>query len=105
MKNDSQYVLSWSFLHATQVHCGAENKAVKRKYNALCSLIGCLGWIPAFLFGTVWEIKTAPIRILASIACYLCILYLVLYFFHIFLCVQNRRGRLEKYIEAAFENE
>ena len=106
MNHNSKYSLTWSFLSATCISSSTEKKPirVKKIYYALCYLIGCLGWIPAILFESVWRIRIVPLRILVSAACFLFIYYVVLYVFHLFLCAMNRRGKLSKYIEMPCES-
>ncbi len=101
MNHNSEYTLTWSFLSATRISINTEKKPIKVKkiYCVLCCLIGCLGWIPAILFESVWQIRIVPLRILISAACFLFINYIVLYVFHLFLCTMNRKGKLSKYIE------
>lgn len=106
MNHNSEYTLTWSFLGATRISSNTEKNPirVKKIYYELCSLIGCLGWIPAILFESVWPIGIVPLRILVSAAIFLFIYYAVLYGFHLFLCAMNRRGKLSKYIEISCES-
>ena len=101
MKRDNKYTLSWSFLEATCIssEMGTHPLEVKKWYRLFCYLISCLGWAPAVLFDTVWQIRSFPLRILLSMVCYCAFFYAVQYGFYLFLRAMNRKGKLSKYIE------
>lgn len=101
MNRNTNYTLSWKPLLGTRIYDNASRKRVdvKRRYCLLCFLIGCLGWIPSILFEDVWKIGSRPLRLLASVACYLLVSYAVTFAFHLFLRRMNQKGKLSKYLE------
>ena len=101
MKKENQYIILWKFPQTTVIRCLTNDTTVeiKRGYRSLCYILGLLGWIPAILFKTVYEIHNVFLRILASSACYLGFFLLVLWVFHCYLVKKNESGELIRFID------
>lgn len=104
MWQNSQYTILWSFLKGTRVQCKSDKKFPRkvrikdRVFGMAGAIATVIGWCFADFLGSVWTIHNILLRNLVAMLCFVVSFETVFFALYLFLCVQNRHGKLPKYI-------